>query len=111
MRRPAPHTGRTSCIQRAKAETNWSAARLLVKDVLDRRQGTLSYEWINTELHETEPRQKLAEFSEFKDWQWIVISTTYVDEFMGQANHLQRLFAAGILLTTVAIILGLNLAI
>ncbi len=87
------------------------AARLLVKDVLDRRQGTLSYEWINTELHETEPRQKLAEFSEFKDWQWIVISTTYVDEFMGQANHLQRLFAAGILLTTVAIILGLNLAI
>ncbi|MBK6973086.1 MAG: PAS domain S-box protein [Sterolibacteriaceae bacterium] len=86
-------------------------ARRVIKEMIDLRQGTLSYQWINAELGEAQPREKFAVLSEFKDWNWIVASTSSAEALEGQTKDVQRLFAASIVLTAAAIILGLNLAI
>ena len=59
-----------------------------IKDILDRKQGTSHYPWINTELGETSPREKLVTFFPMKDWNWIVVSGAYEDEYTQDIDKL-----------------------
>ncbi|RTL47657.1 MAG: PAS domain S-box protein, partial [Rhodocyclaceae bacterium] len=71
-----------------------SSGREFIKEMLDRRQGTIRYPWANAELGDSTPREKVVVFDTFGEWQWLIGGGTYVDEFEGPARASERLFWA-----------------
>ncbi|MBS1191317.1 MAG: diguanylate cyclase/phosphodiesterase with sensor [Rhodocyclaceae bacterium] len=86
------------------------AARVL-REALDRRHGIVRYEWMNPELGETEPREKIAAFGEYPELGWIVLATGYPDEAMDVANQGIKYMAAATLVVSLLLIAALNLGI
>jgi methyl-accepting chemotaxis protein len=43
--------------------------------------GWITYPWINKELGETEPRDKIVAYAYFRDWDWVIGVGSYLDEF------------------------------
>ena len=43
--------------------------------------GWIVYPWINKELGETEPRNKIVAYTYFPEWNWIICAGSYLEEF------------------------------
>ena len=83
----------------------------MIKEALvlgDGKVGTLSYPWINPELGETEPRQKLTKFIYFKPWDWIISAGAYEEEIYHSLYKTER-FIFTVVLVTLAIAVGLTI--
>lgn len=65
-----------------------------IKEILDKKTGVIRYPWINKELGETAPRDKLVAYIYLKNWNWVVAGGTYVDEFTAEINSLRNTYAA-----------------
>ena len=61
---------------------------LLVQNSLNAKEGVTYYRWLNK--GETTPREKIASFSTYENWHWLVFGTSYVDEFGVGARALTR---------------------
>lgn len=70
-----------------------SAGHEFIKEILERKQGTIRYPWINKELGETDPRDKIVAFTYLENWNWVVAGGTYVDEYTEEVNGLRNRFA------------------
>lgn len=68
-----------------------SDGREFIREILSRREGIITYPWLNKEAGEQTPRSKIVAFNEFKEWQWIVASGSYTDEIfsLAQRNRLR----------------------
>ena len=76
-----------------------SSGRAFIRDILERKQGTIRYPWINKDLGETAPRDKIVAFSYIKNWNWVVAGGTYVDEYTAEIDSLRNKFwLAGLLI-------------
>jgi methyl-accepting chemotaxis protein-2 (aspartate sensor receptor) len=64
-----------------------------IKAMLEKKEGSLRYPWINTEQGETSPRDKVVAFTYVKNWNWIVAGETYSDELTDGVRGLRNLFA------------------
>ncbi len=73
----------------------------------DGQVGTLSYPWINPELGETEPRQKLTKFIYFKPWDWIISAGAYEEEIYHALHETER-FIFSVVLVSLVIAVGLT---
>jgi len=51
----------------------------------------IKYDWLNTELGETTPREKIVAYAYFKEWDWILAAGSYTEEFTAHASNLQNL--------------------
>jgi methyl-accepting chemotaxis protein-2 (aspartate sensor receptor) len=67
--------------------------RSFIKEILEKKNGTIRYPWLNKELGESSPREKIVAFAEVKGWNWIIAGGTYVDEFTGEVRDLRNLYA------------------
>ena len=67
--------------------------REFIKEILDSKTGTIRYPWINKELGETSAREKVASFAYLKNWNWVIVGGTYVDEFTAEINRLRNWIA------------------
>ena len=67
--------------------------RPFIKDILDQKSGSIRYPWLNKELGETSPRDKVVAFALFKSWNWVIAGGTYVDEYTTEVRDLRNLFA------------------
>ena len=70
--------------------------------------GTIRYPWINPELGETKPRQKISKFIFFKPWGWIIAAGTYEQEVY-EALYETEKFIVIIVLISVAVAFALTL--
>lgn len=70
--------------------------------------GTVRYQWINPELGETKPRQKINKYIYFKPWDWIISAGTYEEEVYEALYETER-FIFIIVLISVAMILILTI--
>ena len=52
--------------------------------------GTIRYPWINPELGETRPRQKISKYIYFKPWDWIIAAGTYEEEIYHSLYETER---------------------
>ena len=52
-----------------------------VEQMLKNKNGEIRYQWINKELGELEPRNKIVSFVSFPEWNWIIAGGSYIDEF------------------------------
>ena len=67
--------------------------RALIKEALilgDNKIGTIRYPWMNPELGETKPRQKLTKFIYFKPWNWIIVAGAYEEEIYHSLRETER---------------------
>jgi len=62
--------------------------RLFVKEMLDKKDGEISYEWQNP--GEAAIREKFAVYTPFKDWNWVIAGGTYRDEITAEATSLRN---------------------
>jgi len=65
-----------------------SNGRAFVREILDRKTGTLVYDWQNP--GETATREKIVAFAFFKDWNWVIVGGTYRDEITAHATTLRN---------------------
>jgi PAS domain S-box-containing protein len=70
--------------------------------------GTIRYQWINPELGETKPRQKINKYVYFKPWDWIISAGTYEEEVYGSLYKTER-FIIIIVLISIAMVLILTI--
>ena len=64
--------------------------REFIKEILERKQGLISYPWQNAENGETGTRTKVVAFTLFKDWNWVIAGGTYEDEITREAAELRN---------------------
>ncbi|MBI4767658.1 MAG: PAS domain S-box protein [Deltaproteobacteria bacterium] len=85
--------------------------RAMIKEALvlgDGQVETLSYPWMNPELGETAPRQKLTKYIYFKPWDWIISAGAYEEEIYHSLYKTER-FIFSVVLVTLAIAVGLTI--
>src|SRR4030042_2193222 len=70
--------------------------------------GTIRYQWINPELGETKPRQKINKYIYFKPWDWIISAGTYEDEVYEALYKTER-FIIIIVIISIAMVLILTI--
>jgi PAS domain S-box-containing protein len=70
--------------------------------------GTIRYPWINPELGEKKPREKINKYIYFKPWDWIIVAGTYETEIYQSFYDTERFI---IVLVCVSVILALFLTV
>ncbi|MBK1718180.1 Cache 3/Cache 2 fusion domain-containing protein [Thiocystis violacea] len=90
-------------------DTKDADGRAFIAEMLEKKQGVIRYPWMNAELNETEPRDKIAVHAHYPHWNWVIGGGTYLDEFARDATLLRNatLAASAGLLLAVGIILVL----
>jgi methyl-accepting chemotaxis protein len=73
-------------------ESKDSSGREFIKDILEKKNGVTRYPWLNKELDETSPCEKVVAFAYLENWDWVIAGGTYVDEYTGDVHHLRNLF-------------------
>ena len=81
--------------------------REFVKEMLAKKQGEMRYHWMNKELGETAPREKLVVYDTFPDWQWTIGGGTYLDEFEALSRSMQHYLWVTALLVIVVLFLAI----
>ena len=64
--------------------------REFIKDILELKKGIIRYPWINKELGDTSPRDKVVSFTYLANWNWVIAGGTYVDEFTAEITRLRN---------------------
>jgi methyl-accepting chemotaxis protein-2 (aspartate sensor receptor) len=76
-------------------ESRSANGHAFVKEILEKKSGAIRYEWQNP--GEASARDKVAVFTPFQQWNWVVVGSTYSDEITAQARELRnRYFLFGL---------------
>ena len=67
-----------------------ASGREFIKEMLATQHGLMAYPWQNAEAGETAPRMKVAAYTLFKDWNWLIAGGTYEDEITKEAASLRN---------------------
>jgi methyl-accepting chemotaxis protein-2 (aspartate sensor receptor) len=68
-----------------------SDGRLFIKEMLDAKQGSMTYEWADKDGDA--PREKMVDFHTFKPWNWLIVGGTYTEEITKEAAQLRNRYA------------------
>ncbi len=88
------------------ADAKDASGRPFIREILEHGKGMIRYPWVNAELNESTPREKVVAFDAFPEWNWIVAGGTYVDEFESVSRNIGFMLLA-IGLATVVVLAGL----
>ena len=75
-----------------------------IKEILEKKQGLIRYPWINTELGETDAREKIVAFYPIKGWNWVVAGGMYADEYAAESNRTNQRYQ--IISLVIVVLLG-----
>ncbi len=111
---PGPDSGKL-LVHPSKEGANIAAAkdssgREFIREILERKQGTIRYPWMNKELGDTEPREKVVVFGLLPETQWIVAGGTFTEEFEAlstQVGHYVIMGGVAMMLLLIGILYGL----
>ncbi len=94
--------------EKSDISSNDFAKEMIAKapQLADGEIGWVHYPWINKELGETTPREKIVAYTYFKDWDWIIASGSYLDEFTAPTVALRN---SNIILGLVALVIAILL--
>jgi len=75
-----------------------AGGREFIKEILDKKDGVIEYDFTNTDAGETRPSTRLTAFAYLKEWNWVIAGGTYKDELTADARQMRLLLAlAGVL--------------
>jgi len=69
-------------------ESKDASGRPFIREILERGKGVIRYPWLNAELNERAPREKVVAFDVFPEWNWVVAGGTYADEFESMSRNI-----------------------
>lgn len=95
----------------AKDSSGFEYIRAMITEALTLKEGevgTIQYPWVNPELGEKTPRQKISKFIYFKPWDWIIAAGTYEGEIYRSMYETER-FILIVVLVSVVLVLFLTL--
>jgi len=69
-------------------DTQDADGKFFIRDILEKKNGTLYYRWMNQGSNETAPRKKMIAYAHHASWDWVIAASTYVDEYTAQAHEL-----------------------
>ena len=72
-----------------------AAGREFIREMLERGSGEEVYPWVNQELGETSPRDKLVVFDTLPDAKWLIAGGAYLDEFHAVSRQVTYLVMLG----------------
>ncbi len=72
-------------------ETKSSDGRFIVKEMLEAKEGGMTYDWADKEGGAA--REKLVQFHTFKPWKWLIVGGTYTEEVTREAAQLRNRYA------------------
>ncbi|WP_305847109.1 Cache 3/Cache 2 fusion domain-containing protein [Zoogloea sp. LCSB751] len=78
-----------------------AGGRQFIREMLERKHGVIRYPWLNAELNETSPREKVVAFDSFPEWNWLIAGGTYMDEFESVSRNIGAILLGISLLATV----------
>jgi methyl-accepting chemotaxis protein len=78
--------------------------RPFIREMLDKRNGTIVYPWMNKEAGDKAPRDKVVIYNDYKDWNWIVASGSYTDEIFSLAARARNIMIAATFVLTVVLL-------
>jgi methyl-accepting chemotaxis protein len=78
--------------------------KFFIKEILEKRNGTILYPWINKTAGETKSRDKIVVFNEYKDWNWIVASGSYTDEIFSLAARARDIMIGATFVLTILLL-------
>jgi methyl-accepting chemotaxis protein len=61
-----------------------------IREILEKKTGTIVYPWQNAELGDTHPRDKQASYVPFAPWNWVIVGGSYVDEITAESTQLRN---------------------
>lgn len=76
-----------------------------VRKILEKKDGTIRYYWINEELGETKAREKLIAYRTLKEWNWTICAGAWVEELNKEAQTLKNAMIGATALLACALIL------
>ncbi|MBY0233341.1 MAG: HAMP domain-containing protein, partial [Burkholderiaceae bacterium] len=79
--------------------------REFIKEILEKKSGSISYGYLNKERGETTAREKEVAFTHFKAWNWVIAGGTYVDEYTAEIRAQRNDYAA----VALVLVFGLGL--
>jgi methyl-accepting chemotaxis protein-2 (aspartate sensor receptor) len=86
------------------ADAKDNDGRPFIREILEKKNGTIIYPWMNKEAGDTRPRDKIVVYNEYKDWHWIVGSGSYTDEIFSLAERARNLMIAATFVLTVVLL-------
>ena len=100
-------------IRESKDSSGFKYIEAMISEALKRGDGSVStirYPWINPELGEKKPRQKIAKYGYFEPWDWIIVAGTYEGEIYKSLYTTKR-FILFIVLLSIILVFFLNFGI
>jgi PAS domain S-box-containing protein len=91
-------------ILNSRDSSGFEYIRAIIRDALSHKEGyegTIRYPWINPELGETKPRQKILKYVYFKPWDWIIAAGTYEEEVYRSLHVTERFLLVMVLVALV----------
>ncbi len=81
-----------------------------IKEILEKKEGVIKYPWLNAELKETRPREKLAIYAPYNNWNWIVAAGMYTDEFRAEASKITNYLIIMSVIVIIALVAAIFLS-
>lgn len=75
-------------------DTKDSNGRYVIREIVEKKHGVLEYPWINKELGETSPRNKISTLDYYEPWDWVIGTSSYTDELYAELRGLRNTLAA-----------------
>ncbi len=80
---------------------------VFIKDILEKKEGIIKYMWVNAEKGDADARTKIATFTYFDEWNWVIVAAAYLDEVTQESTAIRH----ALILSTVVIFIVLSLLI
>ena len=75
-----------------------------IQAMIDKKDGEYRYSYINRKAGETQAKERIMYFNTFKNWNWMICSGVYLDEFVGKSREIRNyLVFASIAMTFILI--------
>jgi methyl-accepting chemotaxis protein len=74
--------------------------REFIKEIIEKKNGVITYPWMSVTLGETSVRGRVEVYNYFKEWDWIVTSGSYLEEFTRDSVKIRN----ALLLSTMIIV-------
>lgn len=86
-------------------EARGAKGEAFAQTMLDQKNGVIRYWWQNP--GETDAREKIVVFNHYPEWNWVLASGSYLDEFNAESRQASQLLAAATVLLIVLITISI----
>ncbi|MDD5284307.1 MAG: methyl-accepting chemotaxis protein [Desulfuromonadaceae bacterium] len=86
-------------------DSKGSDGREFIKEIIKQKEGVIRYPWVNKELGESSPREKVVAFRHLKEWNWIICAGASLDELNNEGRILRNAMLGATALVVVILLL------